>query len=254
MFTGKPVRILLATVAILGLGLLAKPVPSARSCQEQQVYLPLVTKDYIPPPEWSNLMTDDFEGNLSRLWQLSYSGSSSYLWGKSGCKPFAGSNSAWAVGGGQGGKLLQCSTYYPNQVDSWMIAGPFDLSGASAAELRFELWMNTQNDEGKYNDSLSWIVSRDGENFYGSALAGSYPHWQAISLNLADVTGDGALSFLGEPRVWVAFRFHSDAEVHYRSGVFIDEVALRKCTGAACQAPPPGGSLPVLPVKALARP
>ena len=50
---------------------------------------------------------------------------------------------------------------------------------------------------------------------------------------------------LGQPQVWVAFRFTSDATGHTSPGPFVDDVLIRKCLDTLCSplsaaAPAPG--------------
>ena len=59
--------------------------------------------------------------------------------------------------------------------------------------------------------------------------------WTTLDLNLGDLDlGDPAVSVLGKPQVWVAFRFTSDATGHASPGPFVDDVIIRKCRDTLC--------------------
>jgi len=192
-------------------------------------YLPLVLRSY-PPPSWTIITNQDFEGSFPGGWQVfdDYPGYGEYYWGKRNCRPYAGSYSGWAVGGGANGASLSCGSNYPNYAESWMVYGPFSLVGATAAEMRFRLWARTELNY----DGVCWTASINGTDFSGSCLTGTDTSWQERVLNLASVPNLGNL--LGRSSVWVAFIFISDSSITYSEGAHIDNVVLRKCMYASC--------------------
>lgn len=197
-------------------------------------YLPLVLRSYPPAtptplPGWTIITSQDFEGSFPGSWQVfdDYPGYGEYYWAKRNCRPYAGSYSGWAVGGGANGSSLGCESNYPNYAESWMVYGPFSLVGATAAEMRFWLWANTELNY----DGVCWLASVDGTNFSGSCLTGT-ASWHERVLNLANVPNLGNL--LGRSSVWVAFVFASDGSVTYSEGAYIDNIVLRKCMYASC--------------------
>ena len=143
-------------------------------------------------------------------------------WGMRGCRRYEGFASGWALGGGSDGQLLSCGDDYPHGADSWMVYGPFSLVGAAAADLSFKLWMNT---ESTY-DYVFRGASTDGSHFSGYRSTGNSSGWIDKTLDLSDVPNQGNLT--GEPRVWVAMIFSSDASINAAEGAFIDNVVLRK--------------------------
>ncbi len=193
-------------------------------------YLPLVLRSYPPPTaNWTIVTTQDFEGAFPGSWVVSddYPGYGEYYWGKRNCRPYAGSYSGWAVGGGANGSSLSCGSNYPNYARSWMVYGPFSLVGATAAEMRFQLWANTELNY----DGVCWMASVNGTDFSGSCLTGT-ASWQERVLNLASVPNLGNL--LGRSSVWVAFVFISDESITYSEGAYVDNIVLRKCMYASC--------------------
>ncbi|MDW8394839.1 MAG: S8 family serine peptidase, partial [Anaerolineae bacterium] len=172
---------------------------------------------------WTTIMQETFEGAFpSSGWTIYDDSASGYQWGRRNCSAFAGSFSAWAVGGGTNGSNLGCSANYPNYVNTWMVYGPFSLAGATAAELTFRYRLNT---EPTY-DGFFWGASTDGINFIGSAVSGAISGWSQGTLNLN--------SYVGLSQVWVGFNFYSNFSVTYPVGVMVDDILLRRCTGGTC--------------------
>jgi len=111
---------------------------------------------------------------------------------------------------------------YDNNMDSWMIRGPFDLSTAIDANLNFYYWLKSEANF----DYLYWLASPDGVNFDGYRISGdqSGSGWQFISYDLSNYDGIGS-SLLGDSSVWIAFRFTSDGSITYE-GAYVDDVNL----------------------------
>jgi hypothetical protein len=142
--------------------------------------------------------------------------------------PYAGTNSGWAVGGGANGNGLSCGSNYPVNADSWMVYGPFSLVNATAAELDFKLWADT---EMSY-DKVCRYASIDGLYFYGTCTSGNSAGWIDRILDLTNVYTLGDLR--GQPQVWVAIVFSSDYGVNYPEGAYVDNIVLRRCMSPTC--------------------
>lgn len=192
-------------------------------------YLPLVLRSY-PPPSWTIITIQDFEGAFPGSWVVfdDYPGYGEYYWSKRACRIYAGNYSGWAVGGGANGSLLSCGSNYPNYAASWMDYGPFSLAGATAAELRLKLWLNTESNY----DWFCIAASPDGQNWDGPCFSGYSAGWIDRVLNLANVPTFGNL--LGDSSVWVTLGFLTDSSVTYIEGAHVDNVVLRKCMYASC--------------------
>lgn len=173
---------------------------------------------------WQNIMTEDFEGAFpTGLWAAFDNDGAingEYYWDDDDYKPHWGSWSAWCANGGADG-LDPEFYYYPNDMKSWMVYGPFDLSDATDAELNFYYWLDTEYDY----DYLEWMASIDGQNFYGQGYSGSSGGWVSESFDLTDVYILGNLC--GQSQVWIALIFESD-EFNTGEGAFIDDVVLHK--------------------------
>jgi hypothetical protein len=142
--------------------------------------------------------------------------------------------SAWPGKGCSNGVDPSFFLYGPD-LDSWMVAGPFDLTGATAAELRFFLWhqMLGQVAGGQASgDSLFWGASIDGSSFFGQSVSGSSTNvepptptgWTEVAFDLAHVPTLGDLS--GRSQVWLGWRFVSDGS-GLDDGPFVDDILLR---------------------------
>lgn len=193
-------------------------------------YLPVVLKSVSATP-WTTIVSENFEGSFPGVWTVfdnNGSSSGTYYWGKRNCRVYAGGYSGWGVGGGTNGAVLGCGSNYPNNANSWMRYGPFSLADATAAELNFKLWLNTENTY----DMVSRFASINGTNFYGTSTTGNTGAWIDRTLNLANVDTLGNL--LGRPSVWILLRFFSDSTVNKPEGGYVDNIVLRKCTYTTC--------------------
>jgi len=206
--------------------------------------LPLIMRETSPPPSgtptptpaptstptpssWVTILSEDFEGDFpTGVWDVFDNDgltNGEYYWAKRPCRAYLGSSSGWATGGGANGSGLGCGANYPDNADAWMVYGPFSLQGATAAELTFKLWLNSE-----YTfDSLCRLASIDGTSFFGSCTLGSGA-WIDRILDLSDVYTLGDLR--GQPQVWIALTFESNSSNNSAEGAYIDNLMLRKCT------------------------
>jgi PKD repeat protein len=195
-------------------------------------YVPSVAKGSASQAgTWITVTTEGFEGEFPGTWSVSDRSSttngSGPAWKDRSCKAGVGSWAGWAVGGGNSGVYLPCNSNYPDQVNTWMIRGPFNLGDATAAELRFKLWLNSEPGF----DFIDWGASSDGSTFSWVSESGNTNGWVDRLLNLGNVNG---ANFVGNSQVWIAFRFRSDSNINLPDGAFVDDILLRKCTGGSC--------------------
>lgn len=177
------------------------------------------------PPGWITIMREDFEESFPGAWNVfDYDGSDNgeFYWGKRNCRSYAGDFSGWAVGAGPDGAALSCGSNYPDNVNTWMIYGPFDLSDAAAAELRFKYWL----DSAAGTDIFSWGASITGTHFYIYSVTGNSGGWKDQAMDLSNIHTIGNL--LGEPQVWIALTFISDESINLPEGIYVDDIHLRK--------------------------
>lgn len=172
---------------------------------------------------WTDITTEDFEGAFpGAKWSL-YGDST---WGKESYRQYNGGWSGYCAGGGT--NAVNPPGPYPNNMNTWMVYGSFDLRDASDAELLFYHW--TRNEE---NYDKFWVVaSTNFEDWWGywwsGDWAGECGGWCECNFDLTDVGDLGNLC--GQSEVWIAFVFESDSSITYE-GTYIDDLVLRKFVG-----------------------
>jgi hypothetical protein len=176
--------------------------------------------DSVPPERnrdyWTIPMSENFEGAFPNgLWNVFDNNGATYgeyYWDDDDFKPHNNSWSAWVANGGANGVDPQYNNY-ANNMDTWMMYGPFDLSGCAAADFEFYYWNKS---EANY-DFFGWGASPNGLNVYGWQLSGSEESWNYVDFDLAQ--------YLGDTSVWLTFIFQSDGS-NTDIGTFVDDVTL----------------------------
>jgi len=178
---------------------------------------------------WTTIKYEGFEGawpaGAWRAFDKNVTNGELY-WDDDDFRPHSGGWSAWAANGGAQGLDPQ-SYYYANNMQSWTIYGPFDLSSSIDAEMLFYYW----NQSEKGNDWFSWLASANGTNFYGYKASGDSAGWKYVNFDLTAVPTLGNL--VGDSSVWIAFTFGSDASI-VDDGPFIDDVTIQKNANVYC--------------------
>jgi hypothetical protein len=174
---------------------------------------------------WVTIMSEGFEGSFpGTIWDVyANAGYTDAYWDDQNYRAYNGSWSGWCAYGGSENASL--GTNYPNNMNSWMIYGPFDLSDANDAELNFKYWNIS---ESSY-DYFGYYASLNGTNFYGMSTSGNSGGWQSGSLDLTNLYTLGNIT--GQPQVWIAFRFGSDISGNFE-GAYIDDIVLQKYTSS----------------------
>ncbi len=177
---------------------------------------------------WNAITTEGFEGAFpNSAWSTFDNNGTTYgeyYWDDDDYKPYSGGWSAWVANGGA--NLLDPQYYYyPNNLHSWMVYGPFDLSNAADAELLFYYWNQSELNY----DYFGWYASTNGTNFYGYRVSGDSAGWRYVNFDLTAVPGFGNL--VGDSSVWIAFIFTSDGSL-VDDGAFVDNIVLQKYTNA----------------------
>ena len=194
------------------------------------------------------VQSQNFEGAFPSadwwVWDDNGPANGEYTWDDVSSQPHNGSWSAWTANGGLDA-LDPSLCMYPNNQNAWMTYGPVDLSTATAGSLNFWLWAQTEQNW----DWVYWLVSVDGQNYYGQRLSGATTSteppttsgWTQQMLDLAAVPTLG--SALGHQNVWIGFVFTSDGTV-VNDGAFIDDIVLDVTSGGGppCTGGPASGS------------
>ena len=166
----------------------------------------------------STLLSSDFEGSFpSGVWTSFSQGASGVSWGHSTFRSSTGSGSAWCAAAG--GAAPAPGGDVPGNTESWMVAGPFDMSSAATGELAFDLWLET---EASF-DFFRVGASLDGLNFTTFGSDQDTAGWERFTLGLNSWGGLGDLT--GNSQVWFAFLYDSDSSV-VREGAYVDNVLL----------------------------
>jgi len=189
--------------------------------------LPLTTRssgtEQSIPTGWQDLVNESFNAGIGPGWivtDTSTTDGGEYMWGTTTFTYTSPITAVWAVGGGAEGSALTAGVDdYPENVDSWLIYGPLDLSDVFQAELRFDFWLDLG--EGDY---FGWCVTTDisdlSEGCDGARISGSVGTWLRGFLSLNDYA-------LADTPVYIVFHFTSDDDGNTGRGVFIDDVVVR---------------------------
>lgn len=172
---------------------------------------------------WVTILSDDLEsgfpGSNWDLWRPE--GGADALWDVWDC--WYGDSPDSSAGCAAGGsEAIGCGGFYPNNMDSWMVYGPFSLAdpGIIAAELSFNFTLESEE-----NRDLFYVAaSIDGDAFDGVYSSGAVPP-ASYTFDLTNVPSYGNL--LGRGQVWIGFYFHSDRSVAEGFGAQVDDVVLR---------------------------
>lgn len=225
------------TAARAGLPPPDRPQFTGTAVNESFPVADLIARPAVAAPaqatDWMILLEEDWEGGFDAgVWTtIDRNGASGgeYKWSvRDVTNPLnTGQRSAWSIGGGSNGQALNpANDGYPKGVDSWLIYGPFSLSGASDAELSFMYAF-----EADTGDTFSVLLSTDGANWTGvqSDNGGNSP-WQERNLALD--------AYAGEPKVLLAFRFASDnTGSPAKTAAFVDDIAIRGNFGSKAYLP-----------------
>lgn len=176
------------------------------------------------------IKSEGFEGSFPNTWSVyAKSGYTDAYWDDTGYKKHVGSWGGFCAdegtaGTGYGGQ-------YVNNMNAWMVYGPFSLSDASDAWVDFDHWTKTESSFDKFH----YVASTNGINFYGYYFtgnmtddAGNDSGWLDQNFDLTNVYTIGDLT--GQSQVWIAFVFTSDGSI-INDGTYLDEIYLKKVTG-----------------------
>lgn len=179
---------------------------------------------------WTTIKYENFEGvwpnGAWRAFDNDGTTNGEIYWDDTSYKPRTGSWSAWAARGGAQGRDPGAYTY-ANNMRSWTIYGPFDLTNSVDAEMLFYYW--NQSESGY--DYFSWMASANGTNFYGYKVSGDSGGWSYVNFDLTAVPTLGNL--VGDSSVWIAFTFNTDGSVT-DDGAFVDDVTIQKNVNTSC--------------------
>lgn len=154
---------------------------------------------------WWAYLFDDFEGAFPGYWLLY----GDPTWGRTSYRASTGARSVWCAG-----SQYAAPGPYPNNMDAWIVDGPFNLRNTTLVELYFDYFVDSE----PLNDTLFVGVSTDGINFTGNAYSGLSGGWiRDAKLVLSAYTNASAL--------YVGVQFSSDAAL-VGEGAYVDNIEL----------------------------
>lgn len=170
------------------------------------------------------LASEGFEGAFpSAAWTLLSLGNADAVWGRSTFRKSQGNASAWCAQ--SGADAPGPGQAVPDNMESWMIAGPFNLSSVTSGDISFDLYLDTE--EGF--DNMFVGASTDSTNF---TLFGSSADTNGFERFSVDLENWGSLGDLtGRPQVWFAFIYVTDSSFTFE-GAYVDQIALNVDTGS----------------------
>jgi Zn-dependent metalloprotease len=180
--------------------------------------------------DWQYIFSDGFEGSFpGTAWTKKSTGSSQAFWDTTWYKAHTGIKSLYCARSGTYGRDPRVTSTYPYNMYTLVRYGPFSLSDATNAIVRFSHW--TYSEAGF--DYFIAMVSLDTVDYYGYGYSGNFTTlasadsrgWQMDCMNLTAVPGINDLR--GQTKVWIAFLFTSDNSYVYQ-GTFLDDVEIRK--------------------------
>jgi PKD repeat protein len=235
----------------------------------------IVTEGPMIPTGWEAITEEDFEG-MAVLDGWSYFDdnplNSLYYWGVVSDEEFPSlmgegyepdGNKGWVARHHPAGDpdrwpdMAEEPEGYAQNVDTWLVYGPMDLSDSLLARFQFQGAFYAPGTE-----TFGWFVSLDGENWFGQEENGvgeqrklsywyprynSEPRHKGIYLDLTRLPELGDLA--GINGVYVAFRFQSDGTITPKPreddfsyyGIFLDNILVEHCAdpgGAGVTADP----------------
>jgi hypothetical protein len=200
--------------ALVGLMLLMLVPGTVRSSETQQAL----------PEGWQDILNETFDGGIGAGWTVtdtSTTDGGEYMWGTATFTYTSPITAAWMVGGGADGSGLVAGTdEYTDNVDSWLIYGPLDLSRVFQADLTFDWWLDSAS-----GDWFTWCVMTDitdlTEGCSGAPkISGSIRTWISGTLSLDDYANTAT-------SIYLVFHFTSNGDGQRGDGVFVDNVVVR---------------------------
>ena len=166
---------------------------------------------------WNLLAYEGFEGVFpSAGWTLIDYSDDGYerYWKDTSYAAWSGSWSAWPAAGGADALNPAVTTWYTDNLSSWMEYGPVDLSGMYDAFASFQMYYDTEADY----DWIYFCISTDQANYSCDSWSG-YSYWADYSYWLT--------SYSGYPQVWFAWYFYSDDSVSTGYfGPYVDDIVI----------------------------
>src|SRR5580765_1207855 len=193
---------------------------------------PTITAPASNAAAWETILSENFDVNnfpYSPWREFDNNGSTGgeLYWDDQNCVSNSPNWSLWAADEGAN-HLNACSDNYANDMDSWVVYGPFSLANSTDGSLEFHY-----NNVSELNfDYFKWMASVDGTNFSGFKISGNSNGWQNESLDFKNVPTLGNIT--GRSQVWIAFAFTTDSSAVSGKGAFVDDVTIKRFVDSSC--------------------
>ncbi len=177
-----------------------------------------INNDSLPQAkDWISLKEESFEGAWPNDWNCYSNTDVDAYWSDCNDMAYEGSWSGHCADGGAD----NVENGYQNNMNTWMVYGPFSLADCSDAELNYNVWYDTESNY----DYFKVYASTDGQAYWGLHYDGQSNGWESHSFDLTDVYEIGDVTGLNN--VWIAFAFTSDVS-NTAQGAYIDNVNLTR--------------------------
>jgi hypothetical protein len=198
--------------------------PAQATLPLESVFVPEVEGEKVisdsEPLAATTIFNETFEGAFpGTSWTLY----GTPTWDDTSYDKHGGSWSGWCAD-----SSLNPADGYTDNMNAWMVYGPFSLADATSASMSF--WYKNLSESGY--DYFGWYASVDGVNYSGYHISGNQNSWRSQVFDLTNVYTLGDLR--GQPQVWIAFNFTSDGSnsgpAGY-TGAYVDDVIITKDSG-----------------------
>jgi hypothetical protein len=177
---------------------------------------------------WVKVFEEDFEDGISSPPWLNISlNGGPYMWGAESIAnslDIASTRVAWGVGTGNP-ELNPQVDGYPTDVNSWLVAGPFDMADAVDGVVTLDLFLDAvpgvPGDPTKPGNKFAIAISTDGSTYTGVQIVdGGSAEWAKLQQSL--------VNYAGESQVWIALIFQSDNQPNPEDkiGALVDNVEV----------------------------
>ncbi len=163
---------------------------------------------------WIDLMSEGFEGIFpAEEWDISNTPIYPQIyWDVDDWKSHTGYYSAWP---GMGPDGVEPPAPYPNNTNTTMKYGPFDLSNCVDAKIEFWKYLYSEHNA----DFLSFTAAHDSNLIFND------PRWSGYDQNYWDLFSYPLDGFCGDSSVWLGWNFSSDWGVT-GPGAWIDDINI----------------------------
>jgi len=154
---------------------------------------------------WWTYLFDNFEGAFPNYWMLQ----GTPTWGITSFRASTGSRSIWCAA-----SHYSAPGPYLNNMNGWIVDGPFNLRNTSSVELYFDYYVDSQ----PVADAVFIGASTDGLNFTGNAYSGFSAGWVRDAKVILN-------QFAGAPNLYIGIQFYSDHAI-VGEGAYVDNIEL----------------------------